>query len=220
VGLGQRVGGSGSAGSGLGVVEPVALTLRFDDSTAMCEAIEGSAGESFGSQDFSPRFERQVGRDDQAGAFVGGGDDIEEQFGTDFGRRHVAELVEDEQVELRELGLEPQEGAFVSGFDEGGDEFGGSEEPDFVALVACGDCERGREMALAGAGVADQQDVSRLSMNSQRASSVTSILLTDGRAVKSNVSSVLMVGNRAALSRRSAARFSRSNNSSSVSCRR
>ena len=47
-------------------------------------------------------------------------------------------------------------------------------------------------------------------MNSQRASSATSILLTDGRAVKSKLSSVFMVGNRAAFSRRSAARFSRS----------
>ena len=54
-----------------------------------------------------------------------------------------------------------------------------------------------------------------LSMYSQRISSATSTLLTDGRAAKSKVSSVLMVGKRAALTRRSAARFSRSSSSSS-----
>jgi len=43
-----------------------------------------------------------------------------------------------------------------------------------------------------------------LSMYSQRMSSAMSTLLTDGRAAKSKVSSVLMVGKRADFSRRSA----------------
>jgi hypothetical protein len=58
-------------------VEAVALTFGFDDPTAVGEPVEGGTGESFGSEDLGPRFERQVGRDDQTGAFVGGGDDVE-----------------------------------------------------------------------------------------------------------------------------------------------
>src|SRR5439155_23733336 len=111
-----------SAGSGFGVVEAVALAFGLDDPTAMGEAIEGSAGEPFGSEDFGPGFEGQVGGDDEAGAFVGGGDDVEEQFGADFGCGDVAEFVEDEQVELGELGLEQKEAALVACFDEGGDQ--------------------------------------------------------------------------------------------------
>jgi hypothetical protein len=114
-------------------VEPVAVASGFDDVAAVGEPVEGRAGESFGAEDFGPGLERQVGRDDHRGAFIRGGDDVEEQFGADLGGGDVAELVEDEQVEFGELGLEAQEAAFVAGFDEGGDEFGGSVEPAVVA---------------------------------------------------------------------------------------
>ena len=58
---------------------------------------------------------------------------------------------------------------------------------------------------------------SRRSMYSHRISSRISGLFTDGAAAKSNASSALGVGNRAAFSRRAAARRSRSSSSSSQS---
>jgi len=83
------------------------------------EAVEGCSGESFGAEHFGPGLEREVGGDDHAGAFVGGRDDVEEQFGSDLGGGDVAEFVEDEQVELGELGLEAEEAAFVPRFGSG-----------------------------------------------------------------------------------------------------
>ncbi len=53
---------------------------------------------------------------------VGGRDDVGEQFGTDLGGGHVAQLVEDEQVNLGQLGLEL--GLATIRFD-----FGGSTPP-------------------------------------------------------------------------------------------
>jgi hypothetical protein len=92
-------------------VEPVALAFGLDDSAAVGEAVECCSGESFGAEHFGPGFEREVGGDDHAGAFVGGRDDIEEELGADLGGWDVAEFVEDEQVELGELGLEAEEAA-------------------------------------------------------------------------------------------------------------
>ena len=140
-------------------MEPVALAFGLDDAAAVGEPVEGGAGESFGSEDLGPGFEGQVGGDDEAGAFVGGGDDVEEQFGADFGCGDVAEFVEDEQVELGELGLEAEEAAFVPGLDQGGDELGGAVEADFVTAGAGFGGQGGREVGFAGAGVADEEDV-------------------------------------------------------------
>ncbi len=81
------------------MLESVTVAFGFDDLAAVREPVEGGAGESFGSEDFGPGLEGQVGGDDQAGAFIRGGDDVEEQLGTDFGCGDVAELVEDQEVE-------------------------------------------------------------------------------------------------------------------------
>ena len=156
---GRRVGVGSSPAAGFSVVESVAFAFGLDDAAAVGEPVEGCAGESFGAEHFGPGLEREVGGDDHAGAFVGGRDDVEEQFGADLGGWDVAEFVEDEQVELGELGFEAEEAAFVAGFDQGGDELGGAVEADLVAAGACFGGERGGEVALAGAGVADEQDV-------------------------------------------------------------
>ena len=53
--------------------------------------------------------ERQGGGHDQAEAFVGPADDLEEQFVSRFCERHVAKLVEDNQVIFLHLGKEALE---------------------------------------------------------------------------------------------------------------
>ena len=70
-------------------------------------------------------------------------------------------------------------------------------------------------MGLAGPTVAEAMRFSRRSLYSQRASSRTSVLLSEGMTLKSKLSRLLITGKRAALMRRSTMRRSRSISSSS-----
>ena len=63
-------------------------------------------------------FEREVARHNQDDALVGGGDDVEEQLGTDLGSEDVAHLVKREEIELGQLAPQPEERPFVSCLDE------------------------------------------------------------------------------------------------------
>ncbi len=81
------------------LIEPVALSVGFEDVNAMGNAVEKRAVEPFVAEDFGPFFEGQVGRKDQALAFVSAAGHFEEEFGAGLGEGNVAELVEDEQVE-------------------------------------------------------------------------------------------------------------------------
>jgi hypothetical protein len=95
--------------SPLGVLEPVALALGLQNVAAVSKPVQRRAGEPFAAENLGPVLEGQVRRDDQAIAFVRGGDDVEEQFRPSLARRDVAKFVEDEQVELRELLTQPEQ---------------------------------------------------------------------------------------------------------------
>jgi hypothetical protein len=73
-------------------LEPVALALGLHDVAAVSEPIEGRAGEALGAEDLCPGLEGQIARDVEAGALIGGRDDVEEQFGTDLGSGNVSQL--------------------------------------------------------------------------------------------------------------------------------
>ena len=47
----------------------------------MRQPVQESSGEPLAAQNVYPLFEREVGGDDDAGAFVGPADDLEEEFG-------------------------------------------------------------------------------------------------------------------------------------------
>jgi len=137
---------------GFGVVESVAFAFGLDDAAAVGEPVERCSGQTFGAEHFGPRLERQIGRHDQAGALVGGRDDVEEQLGTDLGRWHVAQLIEDKQVEFGKLSLEAQKAPFVPGLDERGHQLGGADEADPVTLGARLGGQRGSQVALSRPG--------------------------------------------------------------------
>ena len=69
----------------------------------MGQTIEGSSYEVLTTQNFRPLFERKIRRHDQTRPLVGVADDFEEQLGAQLAGRHVAELVKDQQVQLRQL---------------------------------------------------------------------------------------------------------------------
>lgn len=80
----------------------------------MGQAVESGSGQPFAAENFGPVFERQVRRDNDAVAFVRGADDIEQKFRADFAGRHIAELIENEQVELCELSLQSEQNSFFT----------------------------------------------------------------------------------------------------------
>lgn len=58
--------------------------------------IEQAAGETLAVQNLHPIAKRQVGRADEAGAFVGLADDVEEQFRAGLAERDISQFVEDD----------------------------------------------------------------------------------------------------------------------------
>ena len=96
---------AGLAGSSatFGVLEPVAFALGLQDVAAMGEAVERRAGQALAPEYLGPILERQIGRDDQAVAFVGRGDHIEQEFRPGLAGGHVAQLVEDQEIQLAQL---------------------------------------------------------------------------------------------------------------------
>jgi len=89
-GLGGTVLGAFGTGDlgpphpGLRVLQPVGLSLGLDDLTPVGKAIKSRSGETLGTEHLGLGLERQVRRDDQACAFVRGGDDVEEQLCPDL----------------------------------------------------------------------------------------------------------------------------------------
>ena len=72
--------------------------------------------------------------------------------------RDVAQLIEDQQVELRELVLHPHQLTFLRSFHQQRDQFGPAMEPDLLPLPTRGDCQGRGIMGLSSSGMADQND--------------------------------------------------------------
>ena len=85
---------------GFGVLQPIALALGLDDPAPVGEPVESGAGEALRSEDLGPGLEGQIARDDQTGALVRGGYDVEEKLGADLGGRDVAQLIKNKKVQL------------------------------------------------------------------------------------------------------------------------
>ena len=97
--------------------------------------------------------------DDDRGAFVAGGDELEEQVGGFGFEGDVADFVDDDErvaAEAAELVMEP---AVAVGGGEAVDPFGGGGEDDAVAGLAGADGQADGEVGLAGAGRAEEDDV-------------------------------------------------------------
>ena len=61
------------------------------------EAVDHGGSDDVVAEDFTPSTEGLVRRDDQAGAFVAGRDQLEEQIGRFGFERDVADFVDDQQ---------------------------------------------------------------------------------------------------------------------------
>ena len=63
----------------------------------MGEAVEERAGEALGAEHGCPLVEWQVAGHQGAAALVALTEDLEQQFGTGWRQRHVAEFIDDQQ---------------------------------------------------------------------------------------------------------------------------
>ena len=108
-----------------------------------------------------PQVEGPVGSDPEGAAFVGGGDEPEQQLGTGVVERGEAEFVDDDQVVAEQVLDDAADGVVGQGPVEGLDEVGGGEVADLVPGVDGGDAERDQDVGLAGAGRADGAGVLR-----------------------------------------------------------
>ena len=123
------------------------------------QAVEPRGGHLGGAEDRRPFAEGEVGGDDDRGALVEPADQVEQQLAVGLGEGQVAEFVEDDEVtpvqligdaalaSCAGLGLEPV------------DQVDDVEEAGAGAVTDAGSRDGDGEMALAGAGAADQHGV-------------------------------------------------------------
>lgn len=124
----------------------------------MRQSIQDGTGESCTSKNLDPLIEWQIGRDDDACSFIGGRDDVEEEFASEFAGRDVPQFVKDQQVQRHQSLLETFECSFVTGFDHLGDQFGDPIKFHFLSELTRFDTEGGCQMRLACSGLSDQDD--------------------------------------------------------------
>lgn len=97
--------------------------------------------------------------DDDGSAFVGGGDEPEQQLCSGVVQRREPELVDEHEVVVQQGVDDLPDGVVGQPSVEGLDEFGGGEVPHPVPVLDRGDPQRDEGVGLAGAGGSDQADV-------------------------------------------------------------
>jgi hypothetical protein len=123
------------------------------------EPVDHGGGDHVVAEDFAPAAEALVGGDDERGAFVWAGDELEEQVRRFGFEGDVADFVDDQQRvagQPAQLVLQP---AGVVGGGEPVDPFAGGGEQDPVPALAGADAQAGGQVGLAGAGWAEEDDV-------------------------------------------------------------
>ena len=141
------------------LVEPVALAIHLEDVDVVGEAVEESAGEALGAEHLGPFVEGQIGGDQGRAPLVALAEHLEQELGTGLGQRHEAEFVDDQKLVGGELLLEPQQLLVIAGLDELVDQCGGGDEADREALLAGRQAETEGDVGLAGAAVAERDEV-------------------------------------------------------------
>src|SRR5579864_2700956 len=139
--------------------ESIALALDYQGVAVMQQAIEDRGRQDVVAEDRAPLRHDLVGGDQQAAAFVPAGDELEKEMGAASLERQVAELVDDQQLRLRVKHQTVAQLPISFGFRERRQERRGAREEDGVAGLDDRPPERDREMRLADAGRAEDQDV-------------------------------------------------------------
>jgi hypothetical protein len=124
-----------------GLAHPVGLAVGDDDVVVVQQPVQEADGGGVFGEEAAPLVEGPVGADGQGAAFVGGGDEAEQQLGAGVVQRGEAEFVEDDQVVAQQAVDEAADGVVGQSAVEGLDEVGGGVVPDAVAVLDGGDAE-------------------------------------------------------------------------------
>ena len=141
------------------LLQTEAIAVHLQDVDVVGKAVEQGSGEALGAEDFSPFGEGQVAGDHGGAALVTLAEGLEEQFRAGLGEQHEAMFIDDEQIVAGHLLLEAEQLLLVAGLDQFADQCGGGDEADAMPALAGRQAERQRDVRLAGAAVAQQQDV-------------------------------------------------------------
>jgi hypothetical protein len=93
----------GVPGSLFALLETVGVVAGFEDVAMVGEAVQQGGGHLGVAEDLHPFAEVEVGGDDERGLLVELADQVEQQRAAGVGERQVAQLVEDDGVDLDQL---------------------------------------------------------------------------------------------------------------------
>ena len=125
----------------------------------MDEPVDGSDGDGVVGEDAVPGAEGLVGGDGEAPGFVSPGDEFEEDGALGLILLGIGDVVEDDQVELIELRERGLERKIAAGGLELLHDVGGAGVEHTPASLDEGMADSAEEMGLAGAGIADSDEV-------------------------------------------------------------
>ena len=111
---------------------------------------------SLGAEHLGPFVERQVRGPQGRAALVALAEDLEQQLGAGLGQRHVAELVNDQELGAGKPLLEPEELFFVACLHQLMNERSGGGKADAEALLTGRQPESEGNVGLAGTAVAER----------------------------------------------------------------
>ena len=125
----------------------------------MQQAVEDGGGDDGIAEHLAPLAEGLVGGEQDAAAFVAGGDELEEQGGAEFVEREVAELVDDEQLRCELDAQAALESAFLVRDAEVFEESVHAGEVHAVAVLDGLNADGHGEMRLPDSGRSEQDEV-------------------------------------------------------------
>ena len=102
----------------------------------MGQPVQQGPGQLFTAEHLRPLGKVQIGGHDEGLPLIALGGHLEEELVTLFGKRYVADLVDDQQIHLGQAPLQVREPEAGLGFGQQVDEAGRGQEPHFFALLA------------------------------------------------------------------------------------
>src|SRR5450759_3072285 len=123
------------------------------------EPVEQCTGEPLGTKHAGPFVEWQVRGNDGRTALISLAEHLEQQLSAGLRERPIAKLVDDQELVSGELPLQAKQPLLVAGLQQFMDESRGGIEADRQPLLTGCETEPKTDMGLAGAGVADRDDV-------------------------------------------------------------
>jgi len=132
--------------------EPIALALDHEGVAVMQESIEDGGGDDVVAEDLTPLRHALIRRDQHRRFLVAMAHELKEEMSTLAFERHVAELVDDEQLRFAVEEHPTREDALALAVDEVGEERRRRGEEPGVAGLDDGAAEGDRQVRLADAG--------------------------------------------------------------------